>query len=137
MDRETTEVRIRVEEAETAIQQEEDNISNAEKAELTSTKPETTFEDMSNAIGDSLSDLASSNNGEDWEDEDDDEGDPELGKLSGNDEPRWVMGTISETVEHRMECFRQKQMKLDKLTRPGWGDVADYICPRGKMYGIT
>jgi len=53
---------------------------------------------MSNTIGDSLSDLASSENGEDGEDEDDDEEDPAGGKFSEDDEPGWVMGTISKTV---------------------------------------
>jgi len=63
------------------------------------------------AIRDSLSDLASSDDGEDGEDEDDEE--TELGKLSEDDEPGWVMGTITETVEQRMERFRPTQMKLD------------------------
>jgi len=60
------------------------------------------------AIGDSLSDLASSDDGEDGEDEDDEE--TELGKLSDDDKPGWVMGTITKTVQQRMESFRQKQM---------------------------
>jgi len=57
-----------------------------ENAQLTTTKPETSFEEMLNAIGDSLSNLASSNNEEDGEDEDDEE-DTELSKLSEDDEP--------------------------------------------------
>lgn len=36
------------------------------------------------------------------------------------------MGTISETVQHRMERAQQKPTKLDELTKPGWGDVSDY-----------
>jgi len=48
-------------------------MSDAEKAGLTTTKPETTFGEMLNAIGDSLSDLASSDDGEDGEDPNDDE----------------------------------------------------------------
>jgi len=58
---------------------------------------------MLNAIGDSLSDLASSDDEQDGEDEEDDEEDTELGKLSDDDEPGWVMGTITKTVQHRME----------------------------------
>jgi len=99
----------------------------AEKAGLTTTKPETTFKGMLNAIGDSLSDLSSSEDEEDGEDEEDDEENPAGGKLSEHDEPCWVMGTISKTVLYRMEHFRQKQMKLDELTQPGWGDAAEYI----------
>jgi hypothetical protein len=30
-------------------------------------------------------------------------------------------------VQQRMERFQQKQMKLDKLTQPGWEDAADYF----------
>jgi len=85
------------------------------------------------AIGDSLSDLASSDNGVDGEDEDDEE--TEQGKLSEDDEPGWVMGTITKTVQKRMERFRQKQMKLDELTQLGWEDAADYFCERDKKYG--
>jgi hypothetical protein len=48
------------------------------------------------AIGNSLSDLASSNEGEEVEDEDDEE--TEQGKLSEDDEPGSVMGTISKMV---------------------------------------
>jgi hypothetical protein len=36
-----------------------------------------------------------------------------------------------------MERFRQKQMKLDELTQPGWEDPADYFCERDKKYGTT
>jgi hypothetical protein len=66
---------------------------------------------MMAAIGYSLSDLASSDDGEDGEDEDEE---TELGKLSEDDEPGWVMGTISKSVLQRMESIRQKQMKLEQ-----------------------
>jgi hypothetical protein len=66
---------------------------------------------MLNAIRDSLCDFGCSDDGQDGKDEDDDEQDPELGKLSKDDEPGWVMGTVSTTVQHRLERFRQKQMK--------------------------
>jgi len=46
---------------------------------------------MSNAIGDSLSDLVSSDDDEDGEDEEDDEEDTELCNLSEYEEPGWVM----------------------------------------------
>jgi len=95
-----------------------------EIAGLTSTEPGKTFEHMMAAIGDSLSDLVSSDNGEDGEDDDQE---TEQGKLSEDDEPGWVMGTITRTVQQRMESFRQKKMKLDELTQPGWQDAADYL----------
>jgi len=135
--RETAVARKRVEDAETVIEQEQDDMRNAETAGLTTTKPGTTFEEMLNAIGDSLSDLATSENGEDGEDEDDDETDPAGGKLSKDDEPGWVMGTISKMVQYRMEHYRQKQMMLHELMQPGWGDAADYCCERDKKYGTT
>jgi len=137
VERETAVARKRVEDAETAIEKEQDDMRNAEKAGLTSTKPETTFVEMSNVIGDYLCDLASSDDGEDGEDEDDDEEDPAEGKLSEDDEPGWGMGIISKTVQYRSEHFRQKQMKLDKLMQPGWGDAANYFREGDKKYGTT
>jgi len=82
------------------------------------------------AIADSVSDLASSDNGENGEEEDDEE--TEQGKMSEDDKPGWVMGTISRTVQQCMERFRQKQMKLDELTQPGWGNSADCFSARDK-----
>jgi len=69
------------------------------------------------AIRDSLSDVASSDDGEDGEDEDDVE--TEEGKLSEDNEPGWMMGTISKTVPQHMERIRDNWMKLDELTQPG------------------
>ena len=68
-------------------------MTQAEIAGLTSREPEKTFEEMLIAIGDSLSDLASSDNWKDGEDEDDEE--TEQGTLSEDDEPGWVIGTIT------------------------------------------
>jgi len=127
VERATAVARKRDEDTETAIKQAEEEMRNAEKVGLSTTKPETTFEEMLNTIGDSLTDVASSENGEDGEDEDDDEDNPELGKLSEDDEPGWVMGTITKTVQNRMALFRQKQIMLDELMQPGRGDAADYF----------
>jgi len=134
VERETAGARKRVEDAEAAVQQEQDDMAHAEIAGLTPREPEMTFEEMMAAIGDSLSDLASSDDGEDGEDEDEE---TELGMLSEDDEPGWVMGTISTTGQQRMESFRQKQMKLDELTKPGWEDAADYFRERDKKYGTA
>jgi len=79
-------------------------MKDAEKAELTYRESEKTFEEMLVAIGESLSHLASSDDGQDGEDEDDEE--TEQGKLSDDDELSWVMGTITKTVQQRMERFR-------------------------------
>jgi len=103
VERETAVARKRVQETETAIMQ---DMATAENECATTGKPETMFEVMLNAIGDSLSDLASSDDEQDGEDEEDDEEDTELGKLSDDDEPGWVMDTITKTVQHRIERLR-------------------------------
>jgi len=132
VERETAGARKRVADAEAAVEQEQDDMKHSEIAGLMYRGPEKTFEEMLVAIGDSLSDLASSDNGEDGEDEYDEE--TEQGKLSEDDEPGWVMGTISKTVQQRMERFRQTQMKLDELTLLGWEDAADYFRERDEKY---
>jgi len=57
-----------VEDAETAINQEQENIRSAESGGLISKEPKQTLEEMLDAIGDSLSNLASADNQEDGED---------------------------------------------------------------------
>jgi hypothetical protein len=108
-------------------------MTTAESAGGTSRKPETTFDEMLNTVEDSLSDLLTFEDEQDREDEEDEEEDTELGKLS-DDEPGWVMVTISKQVQHRKESFRQTQMGLDELTRPGWGDTTNYFYERDMMY---
>jgi hypothetical protein len=118
---ETAVARKQVQDSETAMMEELKDMTTA------TGKPETTFEEMLNAIGDSLNDLASSDDEQDREDKENDEVDTQLGKLSDNDEPGWVMGTISKMVQHHMESFRQYQMRLAKLMQPGCGDAIDYF----------
>jgi len=88
----------------------------AENVGLTNVEPEKTFQEMMVAIRDSLSDLANSDDGEDGEDEDDE--DSEQGQPSEDDKPGWVMGTITKTVQQRLERFLQNQMKLNELPQP-------------------
>jgi hypothetical protein len=83
--REIAGARKRVDNAEAAVQQEQDDMTHGEIARLMSIVPKRTFKQMLVAIGASLGDLASSNHGEDGEDEDDKE--TEQGKLSEDDEP--------------------------------------------------
>jgi len=92
---------------------------------------------MFNAMGDSLRDRGSSDEEQDREDEEYDDNDTELGKLSDHDEPGWVMGTISKTVQHRLESFRKKQIKLAELTQAGWGYTANYLGERDMKYRTT
>jgi len=100
----TAAARKRVEDAEKAVHQEQGDMTHVEIAGLTPREPEKTFEEMMAAIGGSPSDLGSSDDGEDGEDED---GETELRTLSEDDEPGWVMDTISKTVQQCMENFRQ------------------------------
>jgi len=69
----------------------------AEIMGLINREPEKTFEEMVVAIGDRLSDVATSNDGENGEDECDEE--TEQGKLSEDDKPGWVMDRITKTVQ--------------------------------------
>jgi hypothetical protein len=90
------------------VQQEQEDMKHAEIAELTNREPEKMFEEMMVVVGFSLSNLASSNNGEDGEDEADEE--TAQGKLRKDDKPGWVMGTITKTVQQRMLRFGKTQM---------------------------
>jgi len=118
VDTETTVASKRVQDAGTAIMQEQEDKSNAGKPGSTTRKPEKTFDEMMNAIEDSVSNLGRSDNEEHGEDEDNDEEGKVLGKLSLDEDPGWVMGTISTTVHPRMESFREKLMRIDALTQP-------------------
>jgi hypothetical protein len=91
-------------------------MTHAEIKGLRSRESRKTFEKMLVAFGESLGDLASSNDGDEGDDEDDEE--TELGKLSKDDELDWVMGKITKTIHQPFERFGQKQMKLDELTKP-------------------
>jgi len=104
VERETAVARKRVEDTETVIKQEQKDIRNTENVGLTSRKTEKSFPKMINAIRDSLSHLASSDNEKDGDDQGDEEA-TELGNLSEDDQPGWVMGTISRTVQDHMERF--------------------------------
>jgi len=100
-------------------------MTKAENAGLTNSETHKTIQEITVAMGDSLSDLASSDAGEDWDDEDDEE--TEQRTPSEDDEPGWVIGTMSKLVQQCMGRFRKKQMKLDEVTQPGWDDPADYF----------
>jgi hypothetical protein len=92
---------------------------------------------MLNAIRDNLNDLLSSEDKEDGEDEDGDKEDTGHGKMSEDDEPGWVMGTISKTVQHCMESIQSKEMRHDEPMQPGWGDVTNYFGARDMKYEKT
>ena len=84
------------------------------------------------AIWDNLREHACPGTKEDVKHEEDVAENPDLGKLSEDDKPGWVIGTISKILQHCMKCFRQKHMMLDELTHPEWGDVAEYF-PETRM----
>lgn len=101
------------ENSEPPIQQQQKHNRNAEKLELTTRKSEKTFEEMLNAIRDSLSHLVSSDNEEGGKTQDNDEENTELATLSKDDKPCRVIGKISKMVQHCITSFQQKQMKFD------------------------
>jgi len=129
--------KMRVPDTETAIMKEQEDMRHAENTGLTTWKPEKTLEDMFQAIADSLSNLSGSDDEEVGEDEADDEEDTELSKLGKDDGHGWVMGTISKTVQQCMKCFLQQQMNVDKLTKPGCGDMAHHFSQRDMKYGTA
>jgi hypothetical protein len=71
MERESSIARNRVEDTTTAIMQKHEDMKSAESGELTSSEPRQMFEDMLDAVGDSLSDLARLDDEKDAEDDDD------------------------------------------------------------------
>jgi hypothetical protein len=125
VERKTAGARKQVEDAEALLQQGQENILYVEIVGLRSREPERRFEEMEAACGDSLSDLANSDDGEDVKDEN--YAETEQGKLSEHDEPGWVMGTITKTVPQRIETVWEKQMRLYELTQLGWEGAAMYI----------
>jgi len=73
VERETAGARKRVEDTEATVQQEQEDMNHAESVGLMNREPQKTVEQMLVAIRESLSDLASPDDGEDAEDEDDEE----------------------------------------------------------------
>jgi len=86
-------------------------------------------------VGDSVSDIVTSDDWEDGEDEHDEEA--EQRQLSEDDQPGWVMGIITKTLPRAMDRVRKMQIKLDDLTQLGWEDSADYICQEDTKYGTS
>jgi len=80
-----------------------------------------------------LSDIASPEYGEDGEDRDEEEAGQ--GKMSEDDEPGWVICTITNIIQQCIKRFWQKQMKHVKLTQLRWWDTAEYFCENNQKYG--
>ena len=85
VERGTAVARKRFQHAETAIKQEQEDMRNAEMVAWTTRKPEQIVEEMLNAWQLCLHDLASSGWEEEGEDQDHDEEDTELDKMSEDD----------------------------------------------------
>ena len=73
---------------------------------------EKTFEHMLNAVGDSVRDIASS---DDEQDGTDNVEYTLLGTLSADDDPGSRMGEFSQMVQQHFESFLHKQMKIKQL----------------------
>jgi hypothetical protein len=137
LDRGTAMARMRDHHTVTLSMLDQDQMGNVEKGRSTTTKPEITFQEMLNAIGESLSDLTSTEDEQDGEVENDYKEGTELGKLTEDNKPGWVICTITNTVLHRMQSFGPKQMTLNELTQLAWGDTAEYFCKRVMKYRST
>jgi hypothetical protein len=98
------------------VQQEQKERRKVENTGLINRHPEMTFQMIMVTMSDSLSNLASSNDGEDREIEDDEETEKSL--LSKHDEPCNVMGIISTSVQQRMERIQLQQIRHAELTQP-------------------
>ena len=99
VERETTMGRKWVENAESAITKEQDDLRTAQNVGLTTREFKKIIQVIKVTSGESMSNLASSNNEEDAEDENDE--DIFQGNLSNDDESGWVMGTFSKcTAAH-------------------------------------
>jgi len=137
VERETAVTRKRVQDAETVIMQKEEDMRHAEKVGSTTRMPKKLIDAMWNAIGDRLSDFGSLDDEEDGESVEADEEDTDLGNLSEDDEPGWVMGTISKTQQQHMGRVLQKKMRLDELTQTWWWDAADSFCGRDMKHRMA
>jgi len=132
---ETAAERNQVEDAEAAIWHEQEDKGTAENAGSMTREPKNSVHEMMVGIGDRLSNLGSSNDGENGADEDNHE--TEQGKLSEDDKPGWVRWTISKMGQQRIERFRQMLIKLHTLTQPGWEDAANYCQSTDKKPGTS
>jgi hypothetical protein len=117
------------------VQQEQKDRRKVENTGLINRHPEMTFQKIMVTMSHSLSNLASSNDGEDREIEDDEE--TELSLLSKHDEPCNMMGIISTSVQQRMERIQLQQIRHAELTQPQYTDAADNCSKIDKKYSIS
>jgi hypothetical protein len=83
-----------------------------------------------------MTDFASSNHGDNWDNVYDDE--PGQGQQSKDDDIGWVLRTITKLGHQYMERFFLKQIKLTKLKHQGWDDdAADYFWERDQKYDTS
>jgi len=149
-ERETAGAKRRVGEAEAAIEQEQEDTRTAEIAGLTTRELEKKIQGIMVAIRDSLSDLASSDHGKDGDDDDDE--DTAQGQLSEDDDPGWVLGTISKpccsewrdfvrsrwilTNWHNQDGGTQPTTFMEEISstaHPNWGFQQSFNCKRMMM----
>jgi hypothetical protein len=125
----TTVATLKVEETETTIKYRKTDMQRSQGRRLSSREPGEMFEMILDAIGYRLSDLPCS----DHDDHGEDNEDTEQGTLCNDDKRGWVLRTMLKMVHLRRERFRQKQMKLEDLPRPGSGDEASHFRDTDKM----
>jgi hypothetical protein len=92
---------------------------------------------MLNAIWDSLSDYAQSDNEENGDHKEDHDIDTEVSELNEDDEPGCVIGSISNTLGYHVESSQKMKVMLDQLTHPGGRDAADHFHEKDKLDGMA
>jgi hypothetical protein len=103
VERETAAANNRVEDTEAAIRQEQEDTEEADNTTGRTRERERTFQEMMVAFGDWLSDITSSDDGDDGED--DDHNETGQGQVREDDEPGWVLGTITKQCSSTWRGF--------------------------------
>jgi hypothetical protein len=96
-----------------------------------------TFEVMMEAIRDSVDDVTTSDEEDDHYDNISDGQDYDDAKLSDDDAPGWVVGTINKSVQERLETVPMKRIKLQELTTLAWAEAEADFTIRNRKYGTT
>ena len=110
MESEIAAARQRVAEVKAAVEREKDSVLRRVATDTT----KITFEEMLEAIGDSINNIATSDEEDDKDKEEDGE-DNVNSELSDDNKPNWIVGTINKLVQKLLDTFWTKQMKLKKL----------------------
>jgi hypothetical protein len=123
----------RVAETEAAVERE--RISVLKRAAAGTTKM--TFEEMLEAIGDSVDNVATSDEEDNDEDNEEDGEDNNDAKLGNGNEPEWVVDTINQSVPAQLDLLLTKEMNFVELTTLGSADAENDFRTCDRKYITT